>query len=70
MLAIIAGYRRTNLTPILPLNSNIPMTEHLKGCRELKNLNLTTVRAGNPPGAFNFCEVNISDTEEPDLAKS
>ena len=70
MLAIIAGYHRTNLTPILPLNSNIPMTEHLKGCGELKDLNLTTVRAGNPPGAFNFYEVNISDTEEPALAKS
>lgn len=46
-----------------------PVTEHLKGCGELKAWNLTTVRAGNPPGAFNFHEVNISDTEEPELTK-
>lgn len=31
---------------------------------------MTTVRTGNPPGVFNFCEVNISNTEENELAES
>jgi len=47
-----------------------PTTEHLKGCRELKDWNSTVVRAGNPPRVFNFHEVNISDAEDPELAKS
>lgn len=31
---------------------------------------MATVRTGNPPGVFHFHEVNISDTEETELAKS